>query len=150
MTMKDAELRRLSRKELLEILVEQSREIEELKTQLQQKIEDLQSRHILINNAGSIAEASLALNKVFEAAQAAADLYVAETEQMKRRNETRMQEERDRIIAEAENEASEILKEAEKTKEAKLEKLNAYVDKVQQSINNFYKKHPELREDLKK
>ena len=44
------------------------------------------SRHknIILNNAGSIAEASLKLNKVFETAQAAADQYVESVKSMAR------------------------------------------------------------------
>ena len=42
----------------------------------------LQDRKLTIENAGSIAEASLALNKVFETAQLAADLYIENIKQV--------------------------------------------------------------------
>lgn len=70
------ELRKFSRKELLEVLVSQSREIERLQKQLEDAKELLKSREIAINNAGSMAEAALQLNHVFRDADAAAQQYL--------------------------------------------------------------------------
>ena len=66
----------MSRKELLELLIEQMEENERLQAQLNEAIENVNRRRIILENAGSIAEASLALNKVFEAADAAAKEYL--------------------------------------------------------------------------
>lgn len=74
--MTDRELKKLSRAELLELLLEESRENERLRGQLKKAKELLASKTIKIENAGSIAEAALALNNVFEAAQKAADQYL--------------------------------------------------------------------------
>lgn len=74
--MTDKELRRLNRAELLQLLVEKSRQNDELQEQLRQANEKLSSRQILLENAGSIAEASIQLNGVFSAAQQAADEYL--------------------------------------------------------------------------
>ena len=75
-TMTEKELRRLSRADLLEMLIDQSVELETVKKKLAAAEEALASRVIEINSAGSIAEAALRLNGVFEAAQAACDQYV--------------------------------------------------------------------------
>ena len=75
--MTEKELRKLKRVELLELLVEQTTEMEELRSQLAQAQKALEERDILLQKAGSIAEAALALNKVFEAADQAAKDYVA-------------------------------------------------------------------------
>jgi len=72
----DKELRKLSRIDLLELLLEKSRENEKLKEELEQVKAQLADRKINIEKAGSIAEAALALNGVFQAAQAAADQYL--------------------------------------------------------------------------
>lgn len=79
----DKELQRLKRGELLEILLDQSRENEALKIELEEKnkiIDELSSklenRRIDLKNAGSIAEASFKLNGVFEAAEKAAEQYL--------------------------------------------------------------------------
>lgn len=76
------ELRRLSRTELLRLLLEQTREVEHLRSELSKAREQLDSREILLAEAGSIAEASLKLSRIFEDAQQAADLYL---ENVKRR-----------------------------------------------------------------
>ena len=75
-TMTDRELKKLGRTELLELLLKESRENERLRAQLREANEELSSRRIEIANAGSIAEAALALNGVFQAAQQAADQYL--------------------------------------------------------------------------
>lgn len=75
--MTDKELRRLNRRQLLELLVEQAKETEQLQTELAQLKARLEEREIRIQESGSIAEAALRLNGVFEAAQAAADQYLS-------------------------------------------------------------------------
>lgn len=74
--MTDKELRKLSRAELLEMLIAQSKEVALLKKQLQEANEKLEDKRIMIENSGSIAEAALHLNGVFEAAQNAAEQYL--------------------------------------------------------------------------
>ena len=73
--MTDKELKKLSREELLELLIAQGRELESCRQKLAEAEEELASRRIAIDNAGSIAEASLQLNGVFEAAQRACAQY---------------------------------------------------------------------------
>ena len=70
------EYRRFSRQELLELLIEESERAEELERQLKLACEELSSKDLAIRNAGSIAEAALALNGVFEAAQNACAQYI--------------------------------------------------------------------------
>lgn len=84
----DNELRKMNRAELLELLLIQAKEIDRLNTQLEQLQHQVSLREITLARAGSIAEAALQLNGIFEAAQAAADQYlenisvpVAQTEQ---------------------------------------------------------------------
>lgn len=74
--MTDKELKRLKRVDLLELLIAQSRENERLQAELEQTRSKLEAKELILEQAGSIAEAALRLNKVFEAAQAAADQYV--------------------------------------------------------------------------
>ena len=74
--MTEKELRRLSRMDLLEMLLEQSKEVEWLRAELETVKKQVEDRRIMEQEAGSIAEAALRLNKVFEAAQQAADQYL--------------------------------------------------------------------------
>ncbi|XCP84613.1 DNA repair protein [Roseburia hominis] len=74
--MTDKELRRLSRAELLEMLLVQVEENEKLKLQIEEMQTQLDNRQIMIDKAGSIAEAAMQLNGVFQAAEAAAAQYL--------------------------------------------------------------------------
>ena len=78
--MTEKALKRLSRADLLEMLIDQSKELQEVREKLEKAEAELQKREIAIHNAGSIAEASLMLNGVFEAAQAACKEYVENTQ----------------------------------------------------------------------
>ncbi len=80
--MTDRELRRLSRMELLEILLDQRKRIDELEKELEETRQKAESREILIRNCGSLAEASVQLTDVFLEAQKAADLYLENVSRM--------------------------------------------------------------------
>lgn len=73
MTGKD--LKRLSRSDLLEMLLELSKENDTLRMENQELQQRLEDRKINIEKFGSLAEAALHLNGVFEAAQAACEQY---------------------------------------------------------------------------
>lgn len=74
--MTDEELRHLSRSELLEMLIAQMEENEKLKRRLKRVKAALADRKIAIEESGTMAEAALRLNDVFEAADRAARLYL--------------------------------------------------------------------------
>ena len=80
--MADKGIRHLKRAELIEIIYE----LQNSETQLQKENaalkQQLQDRTIKLEQAGSIAEAALKLNDVFEAAQAAANQYLDEIQRM--------------------------------------------------------------------
>ena len=81
-SMTDKELRRLSRSELLEMMISLTEENEKLKLRLEQVEAQFQDRRIMIDKAGSIAEAALQLNYVFEAADRAAQQYLENVRRM--------------------------------------------------------------------
>lgn len=81
--MTDKELRRLSRSELLEMLIAQMEENEKLRSALNKARSELKDRRITLSRAGSIAEAALRLNNVFEAADEAARQYLENVRRMK-------------------------------------------------------------------
>ena len=74
--MTDKQLKKLSRKDLLQILILQMEENEKLKKELETAKAELDCRVITANEAGSIAQAALKLNGVFEAAEKAARDYL--------------------------------------------------------------------------
>ena len=102
--MTEKELRKLGRAELLELLLEQAREFEALEQRLNAAEAALQSRQVQLETCGSIAEASLKLSGIFEAAQKAAEQYQSNVERM-------CQEKLDA----AERQAQEIIARAKKT-----------------------------------
>ena len=69
--MTDRELKRLSRAELLELLLDQTKENRRLRRRLKAAEEELAGRRIAVEQAGTMAEAALKLNGVFEAADRA-------------------------------------------------------------------------------
>ena len=90
------DLQKMNRQQLLELMLEQREKIDALEKELERTRQELENRRIVEKNAGSIANAALALNKVFEAAQEAADQYIlsvranAEEEKAKRASAPRV------------------------------------------------------------
>lgn len=75
--MNNNELKRLNRTELLELLLAESKRNRELEKTLQQVKEQLADRELRVERAGTLAEAAMSVNQVFEAADAAAAQYLA-------------------------------------------------------------------------
>lgn len=107
--MTDKELRKLGRMELIDIIYQ----LEKKQEELQKENEALQSRldsvRITIDEAGSIAEAAVGINGVFEAAQKAADQYLAEIHMANSETEQRC----NLILSEAEQKAAHLIEQAE-------------------------------------
>lgn len=74
--MTEKELKKLNRYQLLELLILQTERAEKLKSRLEETEKKLNDLNIQISSLGSIAEASLQLHGVFQAAQEAADSYL--------------------------------------------------------------------------
>lgn len=118
MSVKD--LKRLRRSDLLEMLLDLTRENDALREEVQVLREQLESRKIAIRNSGSLAEAAMQLNGIFEAAQAACQQY---TENIRDRSENvelyckQMEEQTrkrcEKMIAEAKAEARRYAQEAQ-------------------------------------
>ena len=75
--MTEKELKKLNRYQLLELLVVQTERADALQKKVEELEEQLENREIHLSTLGSIAEAAMHLSGVFEAAQKAADLYMA-------------------------------------------------------------------------
>lgn len=74
--MTDKELRGLSRRELLELLVAREKENQQLRQELDDARAELNKRQIDVAKAGTMAEAALLLNGIFGAADRAALQYL--------------------------------------------------------------------------
>lgn len=119
------ELKRLRRSDLLEMLLELSRENDKLHKENQQLRQQLHDRTVTIENCGSLAEAVLQLNGIFEAAQAACEQYTqniqsrsANLEQHCRQMEQQTRQKCDEMLAKAREESQSYLENAKKASHA--------------------------------
>ena len=74
--MTEKELKKLNRYQLLELLIIQTERADKLQASLEDAEKQLKEKETKISTLGSIAEASLQLRGVFDAAQDAADMYI--------------------------------------------------------------------------
>lgn len=166
--MTDDELKKLKRTDLLEMLITQSQENESLQNQLKKALKQLQSRKILIENSGSIAEAALKLNGVFRATEAACAQYQENIERLSGEQTEicrKMQEESEQkaaaLLASSKKEAAELLEETQKkcrkmeseTQQKCTEMLTQaktdsekYWSEISQKLEDFCRAHEELRQ----
>lgn len=75
--MTEKDLKKLNRYQLLELLILQTERADKLQAYLEEAQKQLKDQDLKISALGSIAEASLQLQGVFQAAQDAADMYLA-------------------------------------------------------------------------
>lgn len=144
----EKELKKLNRAELLEMLIDQTKRADELQEKLEKAEAELKSRRIEVEEAGSIAEASLRLNGVFESTQAACEQYLEnirllkdKQEEICAKREKESKEQAESMLAETERSCDEM------RQKAKLE-AEGYWAEVSERLENFYAEHAGLRELL--
>jgi hypothetical protein len=98
-------LRKLNRLELLEVLTALSNENDRLKSEVDNLNKQLQDKLLAVENAGSLAEAALAVNGYFADAQAAADQYLENAKAI----DACAKIEAERILTDAYRKAAEII-----------------------------------------
>ena len=146
--MKEKSVRHLSKTELLELLRSQEEELQDVKAKNKELEEQLKDRKIEIANAGSIAEASLAVNKIFEAAQLAADQYLMNLQ----RTTDRDLEHLLRMKADMENQLRELKTKTDEECLEREEREKRYVDALwhalEKKLDEYEKTHPASHGDL--
>ena len=85
--MTDRQLRKLSRLNLMKLLLEEKRENEALREQLRDRNLRLEKRQIQIEQSGTLAEAALKLSGIFDAAEAACQQYTENIRSLSGRQE---------------------------------------------------------------
>ena len=73
--MNEKELRKISRKELLELLLEQANRIVDLENELTKIKAKLEDKKIMLNEAGNLAEASLKITDLFQKTMETCKIY---------------------------------------------------------------------------
>ena len=122
-SMTDKELKRLNRTELLQLLMNQVRETEQLQAKVRELTEQIQKHEITCQNAGTLAEAALALNGVFQAADEAARKYVQEMADRAAKQEQELQAKAE----EAKEQANKLLADATDSADITREKAEKYL-----------------------
>ncbi|MDD7601793.1 MAG: hypothetical protein PUK54_04170 [Firmicutes bacterium] len=139
--MTDNELRKLSRSELLQMLIAQMEENKALQTSLEKAQAQLADRQIVAEKAGSLAEAALSLNGVFQAADDAARQYLENIARISQQQDAACR----KIQADAEQKAAQIIQEAEEHKKQAKKEADAYWIQVREQVENLLKEHDILR-----
>lgn len=139
--MTDKELQKLNRAGLLELLIAAQKENESLKEQLAETQQRLQKRKIELTEAGSIAQAALQLNGIFEAADKAAAEYLENVKALGSTQEM-VCEQRDResreaakaLLQETQEKADQLFVEAQRKAE---EHLSRFYELTRQNLENM-------------
>lgn len=137
--MTDKELRKLGRVALLEMLVDMGKKNEALEQENESLKKLQEDKRIQIQNAGSIANAALELNKVFESVQAAADQYLFNVKQLQKNEEKQVTEQANTILEEARLKAQSLIAQAKVEAEQILSsakiKAEAIIEQSKKQIN---------------
>lgn len=139
--MTDKELKKLSRQELIELFIKQSNELEQLKTSYDTISAQLNEKELKISKIGSLADASIRLNNVFESADAAAKQYIENI----KKYESEQYEKCDRALADAKDKATVIIAKAEIEKNKRITEADAYWNSLSQKLEKFYSLHKGLK-----
>ena len=99
--MTEKDLKKLNRYQLLELLIVQTERADKLQERLDAVEKKLRDQELSIATMGSIAEVSLQLGGVFEAAQKSADLYLREARERAEEIEATAKKKADLIISNA-------------------------------------------------
>lgn len=117
--MTDKEFKKLNRAQLVDIIYQLQLNQEKLTAENQAMRDEVADKRVRLGQAGNIAEAALAVNHVMQAAQNAADLYLAEirglldeAEEERRQAVEKTQKEADTILARARVEVDAIVAQA--------------------------------------
>ena len=129
------DLKRLSRRELVDVIYQMKKNEEQLQEKIVSLEEALEEKRIRLSSAGSIAEAAVDITNVFSAAQSTADIYLQEIQTMRENADKECK----RMIEDAKVKVEKILSAGNKQKE--------YMDA---HYRNDYKKWRDLQADIER
>ena len=134
--MDSRELKKIGKKELLEILLSQAKRIEELENELNKAKKKLESKKIMIDECGDLASATLKLNGIFEMAQETAENYLFNVKEKCKKIENDTKRE---CLLRTENmikDTEEICKKREKEADEYLKKIKLEVKEIKKKTDN--------------
>lgn len=132
---------------------------QEYKEEITYLREALNNREIAIEEAGSIAEAALKIQDIFNAAQEAADLYLenlseltSQQTELTQKRDAESKERAEKLIMDAQKQSDEFLEatriQCERMVETARKDAGAYWEDVSRRLEEFYDEHRGLRELL--
>ena len=95
--MNEKELRKISRKELLELLLEQANRIVDLENELTKIKAKLEDKKIMLNEAGNLAEASLKITDLFQKTMETCKIYSDNIDELNTRIEKEVRKKYEKI-----------------------------------------------------
>lgn len=132
----------LSKNEMMMVMHDQEQEIERLKAKVSELQATIDNYEIKVEEAGTLAEASVQINNLFEAAQATVETYI---ENMKKRAEKS-----EEILADVQKQADGIISEAEAVAQKRLAAADAEIDEkwavIESRLLVMYESHKGLKE----
>ncbi|MCD7923061.1 MAG: hypothetical protein LUG27_11650 [Clostridiales bacterium] len=149
--MADKELRKMNRTELIEIIYALQQNEKTLRTENERLRTQLEDKRIQIENSGSIAEASLRLNHIFEDAELAARQYLDSAQHANEDAEQVLADARseaDRILADAQNRARQTETECQAMKENAEKEAKWKRDAFVRDVMRVLGKYPELAANI--
>ena len=122
------ELKKLNRRELVDVIYQLKKNEEQMQEQIAALEAELQDRRIHLSVAGSIAEAATDITGIFSVAQSTADLYLREISSMKEDAE----KECEKMIEDAKKKVATILADGQRQYDALAARYQTDYDKWQQ------------------
>ena len=127
------ELKRLGRRELVDIIYQLKKNEQEMQEKIEELKNEIQDKRIRLSVAGSIADAAMSVTDVFTTAQMTADLYLREISNMKEDTE----KECAKKIEETDKKVKDILSDGEKK-----------FDMLKAAYKNEYAKWQQLKTEI--
>ena len=139
--MAEKELKNLTRQELLELHAEQTERADALELELAEARKELADRSISMTECGTLAEAALKLNGIFEAADASVAQYVENIKSMTANRKALCS----KMELAAKKRAAETIQKAEREAAKRRQEADAYWEEINTRIRQMDKEYSWLK-----
>lgn len=132
----------LSKNEMMMVMHDQEQEIERLKAKVAELQGTIDNYEIKISETGTLAEASVQINNLFEAAQATVQTYIG--------NMRKREEKSEQLLADVQKQAEGIISDAEDVAQKRLAAADVEIDEkwavIESRLLVLYESHKGLKE----
>ncbi len=124
--MTEKELKKMNRRELLELLMVQKERGDRLQAQVEKLTRQLEEKRLRYAKAGTLADAAMQMSGIYGAAQKAADTYLENIRQMEEETTRRSQA----ILDDAAKKSQAMLEETRRECERQKQQIDAYLEEA--------------------